>query len=322
MSTPLVSLIVLNWNGESIIEECIESLQKLHYKNIEIIVVDNASSDRSLAILDSIKNIMVIKNKTNAGYAGGNNIGFSFAKGTYVATINNDIVVEPSWLDPIIPLFEINPAIGIIGGRQMNYFDRSKIDALYSFLHHSMIFFQEAFRDTYNPDQFGGNPLQVLSVSGAATIYRKQLIDELGGFDESLYAYHEESDLCMRAFLTNWKCVFVPTAVAYHRRSVSFNRIKPTMIYYQTRNRVWFIYKYSTLGAILKNLFWLLVTELRIFRVFTFRDRAFFSYARGLWDGFFALPRFRAVRKENMRRLLSKKDDFNILVQRRYLPLE
>ncbi len=322
MNNPLVSLIVLNWNGEAIIRECIDSLKNLNYKNIEIIVVDNASTDASLELLASIQNIIVIKNATNAGYAGGNNRGFTVANGDFVATINNDIIVEPSWLDTIVPLLKKDPTIGIVGGRQMNYFDRTKIDALYSFLHHSMIFFQEAFRETYNPDRFGEKPLRVLSVSGAATVYRKTLLDEMKGFDESLYAYHEESDLCMRAFLKGWKCIFVPTAVAYHRRSVSFNRIKPTMIYYQTRNRIWFIYKYSSAGSIIRNWFWLIVTELRILRVFTFRDRAFFPYVKGLTDGFSALGRFKGVRKENMENLLRKKAEYDVLVQRRFLPFQ
>jgi GT2 family glycosyltransferase len=321
MGSPLVSCIVLNWNGSSIVKECVESLKKLHYSSVEIIVVDNASTDSSLEVLGTLDAITIVRNAENLGYAGGNNAGFRIAKGTYVATINNDIVVEPTWLDEPVALLERNSAIGIISSRQMNYLRHDTIDALYSFLHPSMIFFQEAFRRRYDEKSYGTGPQQVLGASGAATLYRKKMLEELNGFDQSFFAYHEESDLCMRAFLSGWKCVYVPSAVAYHRRSVTFGRIKPMMFYYQTRNRVWFIYKYSSFSMFLRNLFWVLFTELRIFRIVVFRERVLSSYVKGLLDGFKGIMKLGTVRRENMKRLKMKMDEYKLLVKLRHVPL-
>jgi GT2 family glycosyltransferase len=314
--------VVLNWNGSSIIKECIDSLKNLDYSNVEIIVVDNGSDDGSLDVLGTIDNITVIRNPGNLGYAGGNNSGFRAAKGVYVATINNDIVVDRTWLSELVVLLEKDGRIGIAASRQMNYFQRDTIDALYSYLHPSMIFFQEAFGKRLGPKASGKEPRFVLGASGASALYRKKMLDELGGFDESLFAYHEESDLCMRAFLSGWKCVYVPSAIAYHRRSVTFGRVRPAMFYYQTRNRLWFMYKYSPLPLFLANLFWVLSTELRIIRIVIFRERVLLSYIKGFADGVKGLAKFRTVRRSNMERLKGKMKEFLLLVKQRHLPLE
>jgi hypothetical protein len=321
MSSPLVSLVVLNWNGSSLVKECIDSLKKLDYSAVEIIVVDNGSTDSSLDVLGSIDGITLISNAANLGYAGGNNAGFRVARGKYVATINNDIVVDPAWLSEPVALLETDPAIGIVGSRQMNYFARDTVDALYSFLHHSMIFFQEGFREKIDAISPVLGARQVLGASGASALYRKKMLDELGGFDESLFAYHEESDLCMRAFLSGWKCVYVPSAVVFHHRSVTFNRVKPAMFYYQTRNRLWFMYRYIPLSMFLKNLFWVIVTEMRIFRVVLFRERVFVSYGKGLLDGLKGLSALGTVRRSNMKLLKMKNSEFMLLVKKRLIPL-
>ncbi len=321
MAPPLVSLLVLNWNGERLLAECMDSLARLRYSPCEIIVVDNASTDGSLALLATMKGITIVKNNANLGYAGGINAGMKAANGTYVATLNNDITVDPEWLGTLISLMESDSTIGIASGRQMNYFDRTAVDALYSFLHPSLIFFQEAFRKRYDPRVHGSGPALVLGVSGASTIYRKKMFDELKGLDETLFAFHEESDLCMRAFLAGWKCVYVPTAVAYHRRSVSFNRVRGTMFFYLTRNRLWFICKYSPFSLVLRNLGWILFTELRILRYVVFRERVLFSYARGIAHGLSGVARFRAVRRRNMKLLEKRSVEYETLRKRKFVPL-
>jgi GT2 family glycosyltransferase len=320
MNYPLVSLMVLNWNGADMLEECIDSLKRLEYPGKDIIVIDNASSDSSIGILDSMEGVTVVRNPRNLGYAGGNNAGFRLAKGTYIATINNDIIVEPSWLTRLVTIIDGDETIGIISGRQMNYFDRDIVDSLYSYLHPSMIFFPEAFGRRFDRAGLPPGPLRVLGVSGASTLYRKRMIEDLCGFDETLFAYHEESDLCMRAFLSGWKCVFVPSAVVYHRRSVSFNRIKGVMFFYQTRNRLWFIYKYSPASLFIKNLFWIMFTELRILRIVIFRERVLLQYFKGLVAGIKGIPAFSAVRRSNMIRLRNKRMEYAFLRKRKAVP--
>ncbi len=321
MTSPLVSVVVLNWNGAFLLAECIDSLKRLSYAPVEIIVVDNGSTDGSLALLESISGISLVKNSANLGFAAGMNAGFAIARGAYVAALNNDVTVAPDWLNDAVDIMERDPSVGIVSSRQMNYADRDIIDSLYCYLHKSLIFFQEGFRDRFRPGTAHAAPSRVLGVSGASTLYRKRLLDDMKGFDETFGSYHEESDLCMKAFCAGWKCVYVPTSVAYHRRSESFGRIRGAMFYYQTRNRLWFIYKYSPLSAVLTNLGWILFTELRILRVVLFRERVFLSYCKGIADGFAGMPRLRYARRENMKKLAQRYAEYRLLVKRKAIPL-
>jgi hypothetical protein len=321
MPSPLVSLVVLNWNGAPIIGECIASLKRLVYSPVEIIVVDNGSTDGSLPLLQGIPGISIVKNAANMGFAAGMNAGFRAARGAYVAALNNDITVAETWLNEAIDMMEHDTAIGIVSSRQMNYFDRDTIDSLYCYLHPSLIFFQEGFRDRYTPGTARAVPARVLGVSGASALYRKQVLSEMQGFDERLGSYHEESDLCMKAFLAGWKCVYVPSAVVYHRRSASFGTIKDTMFYLQTRNRLWFIHRYSPLSLVIANIGWILFTELRILRVVIFRERVLFSYCKGLAHGFAGMRGQREARRESMRKLALRSDQYRALRKQKAIPL-
>ena len=112
---PLVSIVIINWNGIRFIDRCIKSVLSSTYKNIEIIVVDNASTDGSPEYVSKrYPNIRLIKNARNVGYARACNIGIKYAKGDIIAILNNDVWVEPSWLEPLIKILS-NPRIGVTG---------------------------------------------------------------------------------------------------------------------------------------------------------------------------------------------------------------
>jgi GT2 family glycosyltransferase len=321
MNQPLVSLVVLNWNGRAIIQNCLDSLKQLTYANREIIVVDNASTDGSAEYLESIEGIAVIKNTENLGYAAGNNAGIAAARGKYVAVINNDIVVEPSWLSRLVAVAEKDEMVGIISGRQMNYYQRNTIDVLYTHLAYDLMMHEKDSKKEYDPSRYGREPCRVMGVSGASTMFRKSMFDALHGFDESLYAYHEESDLCMRAFLAGYKCVFVPTAVAYHMRSVSFSKIKGTAYYYQTRNRIWFVFRYAPLSRLLLHSVPIFIRELRIIRVAAFKTRLLGFYIRAVAHALAVFPAMYPQRKQNMKALAQKKHLYGQLRKKKCLPL-
>lgn len=313
MNQPLVSILILNWNGEEIIEESIISILNTSYKKLEIIVVDNASTDRSLDILDNYPQIMVHKNPVNQGYAKGNNTGFSLCNGKYIATLNNDIIVEPDWLNDPIKVLESEESIGIISCRQMNSFDKNLIDTLYSYPTSYLLLGRFGCGQLFQPE----NPLfneagLTIGANGASAIYRKRLLTELGGFEESFFAYHEECDLHMRAFYAGWKCIYVPTSVVYHKGSHSFNKIKKTFYYYHERNRIWFIYRNFPLSIILKNLFWIIIREIRTMVNMVFIKRFLFTYIRARWDGFKGMFRFKSIRASNLKSFQNKKIQLSI----------
>jgi GT2 family glycosyltransferase len=278
MESPLVSLIILNWNGIECIDECLKSVLKTDYDKIEIIVVDNGSTDGSLDKIGKYPGIKILALKENLGYAAGNNFGFKQAKGCFVATINNDVVVEPGWLKQPLKLFNEDPSIGIIACRQMNYQKRDIIDCLYGHPTKSLIFAPMGSRKQFYDEDLFTRPGFVISAGGASALYRKQLLTDLNGFDERYYSYHEESDLCMRAFLHGWKCAYAPSAVVYHKGSFSYSRIKVKWAYYHERNRFLFIYKFFPWGFISQNILWILLHEMRQLANLLFKKKIGYVY--------------------------------------------
>jgi hypothetical protein len=318
VSSPLVSLIVLNYNGEDIIEECIASLQKTTYPNYEIIVVDNASTDGSWRIISALPGIAAFKTDKNLGYAGGNNFGIARAKGKYFATVNSDIVVEPGWLDDPVLYLEADDAIGIVSCRQMDYWHRDIVDTLFATIPANLA-----------PRHIGaGRPCAgisdfqhaglVLIANGASAIYRKACIDDIGAFDTAYFAYHEESDLCLRGFLFGWKCLFVPSAVVYHRHGHSFNKRRGMSFYLSERNRYWFMYKFFPLTMILENLFPLLKWELWAVKCCCLRKQRFRDLISARKDGVCGLQQFASERKKLAGKFRARENEF-ALYQRHFL---
>jgi GT2 family glycosyltransferase len=321
MEKPLVSLLVLNWNGKECIDECLQSLLKTDYGNFEIIVVDNGSTDDSLERIRKYPRTKVCALNENIGYAAGNNSGFKHARGDFIATVNNDVVVEPGWLKQPLEFFGKDPLIGIIACRQMNYDVRDTIDCLYAYSGMGLLFEPMGSGKKYSPKKLYTQPGYVIAAGGASAIYRKELLDSLSGFDETYYSYHEESDLCMRAFLRGWKCAYAPDAVVYHKGSFSFNRTKNTLVFYHERNRIRFIYKFFPWTFIVKNACGILVMELRIIRVLFFKRKTVRAYFSARFQGFRGLKRLREARKANVHLFARKRKIFEAIRKNKKLDI-
>lgn len=309
-SYPLVSLVVLNYNGEEIIEECIASLQKTIYPNYEIIVVDNASTDASWRILSALSGITLYKTKQNLGYAGGNNFGIVKAKGKYFATVNNDIIVDPGWLNDPVFSFEADDEIGIVSCRQMDYWHRELVDTLFGTVPPNFAPYHVGALESYDSlikYHHGG---LVLIANGASAIYRRKCIDDIGIFDAAYFAYHEESDLCLRGFLNGWKCLYVPSAVVYHRHGYSFNKQKGMSFYLSERNRYWFTYKFFPVTTILKHSLDLLKREAWAVKCCLLRKQRFRDLAAARKDGIFGLKPFASERNRLVGKFREREKEF------------
>jgi GT2 family glycosyltransferase len=301
MAQPLVSIVILNWNGAECIDACLQSVIQSTYTNIEIIVVDNGSTDSSVQQIQKYSQVLLVALPQNTGYAAGNNVGFRHVRGKYVVALNNDVVVDSRWLEQPVALFESNARTGIIACRQMNYDNHDIIDCLYAYPGQSLLFEPMGHGQIYKPAyDLHGCSGRVIAANGAAAIYRKTMLDELEGFDESYYAYHEESDLCMRAFLHGWACIYAPQAIVYHRSHFSFNRIKKEYTYYHERNRVWFIYTFFPLKTILQHLPWLIIMELRLMRVHILKRKMGIMFFIARYHGIRGCSRRKNLRKENL----------------------
>jgi GT2 family glycosyltransferase len=307
----LVSIIIVNWNGATVLPECLRSLLKLNHKPIEIVIVDNGSTDDSVGVVREIcgGDAKIVRLEKNVGFAAGVNIGFENATGEFIATLNNDMVVEPSWLDQPMALLK-DRSVGIVSCRQMNYYDRSKVDGLYHYVTKVLDLTPFASGCLYNEDDLFSKPGYVISANGGSAVIRTKVFSALGGYDADFFGYMEETDFCMRAFLRGWRCVYAPSAVVYHMDGFSFKKNSAYRYYLCQRNRVWFLYKNIPAANIFWRLLYLFVMELRVIRVFTIKIKKPFLYFKARFDAFAGLRRYRKIRKENTALFKAQRDMF------------
>lgn len=200
---PLVSIVLLNYNGKKYIKKCIESIRNQDYDNIELILVDNASTDDSLVGLKQLyPEIKLILNKQNLGSAKGNNKGANSSKGKYIFFLNIDTKLDRDCIDNLVKVYESDAEIGICACRELSY--NGKIE----------------WNCGIGVDIFGyslqGIPKKVFHASSSSLFIKEELFNKLNGFDESYFMYKDDIDLCWRAQLLGYKVIGVLSAIVFH----------------------------------------------------------------------------------------------------------
>jgi GT2 family glycosyltransferase len=237
---PLVSIISINYNAASVTCELLDSLQKISYPNIEVIVVDNASHENADVIYKTHPWIKYIKCEINHGFAGGNNIGIKKASGKYFLLLNNDTEVQENFLEPMVEMMECNASIGALS---------PKIE-----FHHSPGILQFAGFNPINPLTARGTAVgswqkddgrfdqsnETSRAHGAAMMIRRSVVEEIGLMAEQFFLYYEEMDYCERIKKAGYSIWYCASSKIYHKESVSTGKASPLKIYYLTRNRILF----------------------------------------------------------------------------------
>lgn len=236
-----VAIIVLNWNGKKDTLECLESICKIDYKNFDVIVVDNGSSDDSVkAIQKKFPDIHVLETGNNIGYAGGNNYGLRYALRNgayYILLLNNDIIVDSQLLNNFIQAADRIPNWGMLSAKIYYFSDPNKIWYAGA----------RRIRNTANFIHLGkgcidnGKDFSALVETdyacGCAIFLSASVLKRIGLFDERFFLTYEETDLSYRARALGYKCFLVPEAKVWHKISVSFGgEHSPLFIYFLTRN--------------------------------------------------------------------------------------
>ena len=254
---PLATVIVLNWNGEKILEECLQSLKAQTYSHLEVIVVDNGSTDQSVALVkDKFGDfVRLLQNPTNLGFSGGNNIGIHAANGDYIALLNNDATADPHWVEELVKAAETNPQVGMCASKIYSFEESGILDSAGGLLIYPDGLSRGRGRLERDLGQYDKME-EVLLPSGCACLYRHEMLNQIGLFDEDFFAYSDDTDLGLRARLAGWKCVYVPTAVAYHRYSASAGRYSPLKAFLAERNRIWVAIKNFPLPLLLLSPFY------------------------------------------------------------------
>jgi GT2 family glycosyltransferase len=239
---PLVSIIIPHWNGIDVITECLESLQRATYPNLEIIVVDNNSTDDSVNyIRKTFPKVVIFENGLNEGYAGGCNRGSEIAKGEYLLFLNNDTIHEPNWIEPLVQLLEKNTKIASVQPKILNYYQKNLFDyagaagglldfLVFPFARGRIFNEQEIDTSQYNSIK------EIFWSSGTAFLVRKTSFEKAGKFYELFFAHMEEIDLCWRFHLLGYDVWSEPSSKVYHKNAVTLPMYSEKKYYLNHRN--------------------------------------------------------------------------------------
>ncbi|MBI2939503.1 MAG: glycosyltransferase family 2 protein [Chloroflexi bacterium] len=241
LSRPLVSVVVVNWNGRPHLERCLPALLAQTYRPVEVIVVDNGSSDGSASsVRRAFPGVQVREMAENLGFAAGSNEGIRCSRGTYVATLNNDTIPEPGWLAALVEAAESDPRVGLVASKML-FFDRPTI------VNSAGICIDRAGiawdRRGGQPDDPHEPPASVFGPCAGAALYRRAMLDDVGLFDEEFFCYLEDVDLAWRARLAGWECRYAPGARVLHHHSATSGEGSAFKRFHLGRNKVWLLAK-------------------------------------------------------------------------------
>lgn len=241
-SLPLVSIIIVNWNGKHWLRDCLPSLSKLTYKNVEWIIVDNASTDGSVTwIKKRYPKAIIIENDKNLGFSHANNLGYKKAHGDYILFLNNDTTVKTDFITELLKPFNED---GTIGGVQSKIFlmdDPTRLDSIGAFLTPTGFLFHNNLggKDSKEYDA----QIDLYTAKGASMMFRKSVLKgvEVNGwiFDPAYFAYFEETDLCHRVWLAGFHIVYAYKAAIYHKMGATSVKLVSAWVQYNSyKNRI------------------------------------------------------------------------------------
>ncbi len=234
---PLISIVIPNWNGKHLLEQCLASLKKLTYKNVEVLIIDNGSTDDSLVFMRKFyPEYKIVALDTNTGFAHAVNVGITESHGDYVALLNNDTEVEPNWLTELVRPFSKDASIGIVASKLLNFYSRDTIDSAGDVLNIVGQAYPIGGGCKNGPEWDSGR--FIFSGTGGASLYSRKLFNSIGLFEETFFMYFEDVDLSYRAQRSGFTVWYQPTAVVYHIQKASSRKAKSFLEYLLYRNFV------------------------------------------------------------------------------------
>lgn len=256
---PLISVVIPNWNGKKHLPLCLDSLKKQTYTHFETIVVDNGSEDGSVSFLESNYSgfVKIVQLDKNYGFDRGTNEGIKVSKGEYIATLNNDTEVHEDWLKELIKGLDCGDNVGMCASRILLYHDREIIDKAGHLMYPDGL---NKGRGSFKKDNGEFDRLEeVFFPDGCAGLYKREMLDQIGLFEEKFFAYGDDAELGFRARLFGWTCIYVPTAVVYHIHSATAGPYSKMKIFLVERNRFWLALKLFPLPILLATPYYTLI---------------------------------------------------------------
>ena len=264
-STKKVAIIIVNWNGSRFLKDCLEAVYSQTYTNFDVYFVDNGSEDNSVYFVKKIfSKVKIIELKHNTGFAKGNNVAIKEALKDknikYLVFLNNDTIVDKDWLKKLVEITEKGKQIGMVSSKSL--FPNGKIQTIGL----SLEKYLQGSGDGGNSIGFNQDPekfnreKEVFVPCGVSALYRREVLEEIGDFDEDFFCYGEDLDLGFRARLAGWKCIFAPDSKLTHFHSQSGGASSPFKAFYTRRNGYYIAIKCFGLFDLLlypgRDLYW------------------------------------------------------------------
>lgn len=327
----MISVVIVNWNRRELLRAAFESLAAQRGADFEVIVVDNGSSDGSVEMIDSFATrfpLRLIRNRENRGFCAANNQGIAVARGKFVALLNNDAEADPDWLNELLRAGDERSEIGMVASKILVHEDPRRIDKVGHLI----------YPDGQNRGRGSGEvdrgqydqTTDCLWPDGCAALYRKAMLDEIGGFDEDFFAYADDAELGLRGRIAGWDCVYAPGARVRHHRGTTLGLASVRRLVLIERNRVLLAAKLFPWRLLLLNPFYYLLRlsagvaagvrgegETKRYPGLSGKLRMGWALLRGDCAALWMLPRILSKRKEIAR--FRKRSDAEVLeLLRRY----
>ena len=251
-------MVIVNYNRSALLHACLVSLMQQEEIRFEVVLVDNGSTDDSVQMaLEKFAGngrfqLRVIRNKTNLGFCEANNQGIRVATGEFIALLNNDAEANPDWLREMWCELAARPDFGMAASKILVYEDPTRIDKAGHLIY---LDGQNRGRGSGEKDRGQYDRVEeILWPDGCAAMYRKAMLDEIGLFDEDLFAYGDDAELGLRARIAGWRCIYVPTAVVRHHRGATLGVRSSRRLELIERNRVLLAVKHFPLSLLMLNI--------------------------------------------------------------------
>jgi GT2 family glycosyltransferase len=237
-----ISVVVVNWNRRELLRACLGSLVRQSLSGFEVVVVDNGSHDGSaeMAVAEfggcPKFRLKLIRNPENRGFCAANNQGIAASSGEFIALLNNDAEAEPGWLAALREVFDLAADVGMAASKILVYGEPRRIDKAGHVI----------YLDGQNRGRGSGmldcgqfdRIEETLWPDGCAAMYRREMLDQIGGFDEDFFAYGDDAELGLRARIAGWRCLYAPGAVVRHHRAATLGVASSKRMELIERNRV------------------------------------------------------------------------------------
>ena len=299
METIQVSIIIPNFNGKQYLKDCLNSIKKQNFSLYEVIIIDNGSTDESVEyIKDNYDEFTLIQNRENLGFATAVNQGIKASNAEYVFLLNNDTELEVECVSKLLNCIDKDETIFAVSSKMIQNQNRNLIDDAGD--EYTILGFTQKVGNNRSTE-FYQRKREIFSACAGAAIYRRNIFDIIGYFDENFFAYMEDLDISYRARIYGFKCVYCPEAVVYHHVSAtSGSKYNTFKIRLAARNNVYVPYKNMPWPQLILNLLFLILGFLIKYLVFIKKGHGN-DYIAGLKEGLTSLDTIDRIRYKNGR---------------------